>query len=90
MLSVSGKPKGLHIAVDLQPMFGKLNLLATSNIFFSFLFDVIRHPIKGASILAPLDFTELSSQAKITEMLEGQQVDVVLSDMVRPYTTHYT
>ncbi|XP_057368162.1 rRNA methyltransferase 2, mitochondrial-like [Daphnia carinata] len=39
------------------------------------------YPVEGAHILAPLDFTKLSSQTKVTEMLDGCLADVVLSDM---------
>lgn len=39
------------------------------------------YPIEGAHILAPLDFTKLSSQTKVTELLDGCLADVVLSDM---------
>lgn len=63
---VSGKQKGFHVALDLQPMY----------------------PVEGAIVLAPLDFTQASSQQKVTSVLDGLLADVVLSDMVS-ISTHF-
>ncbi|XP_078046476.1 mitochondrial rRNA methyltransferase 2 isoform X2 [Augochlora pura] len=38
-------------------------------------------PIKGAKILERMDFTDSASQAKLSELLKDEKVDVVLSDM---------
>ena len=38
-------------------------------------------PIDGATILPNYDLRQLSTQQKILNMLDGQRVDVVLSDM---------
>ncbi|KAJ4443252.1 rRNA methyltransferase 2, mitochondrial [Periplaneta americana] len=39
------------------------------------------YPIEGAKVLGNADFTSLSTHAKLTEMLSGTRVNVVLSDM---------
>ncbi len=41
------------------------------------------YPVEGAVILPPMDFTDASSQKKVSCQLNGSLVDVVLSDMVR-------
>ena len=40
------------------------------------------HSVEGATIIAPADFTLKNTQVKITELLAGQNADVILSDMV--------
>lgn len=44
--------------------------------------DLIRiHPIPGALLLSPMDFTKSSTQEKILQCLNGNLVDVFMSDM---------
>jgi len=44
--------------------------------------DLIRtHPIPGTILLCPMDFTQISTQEKIHQCLNGKLVDVFLSDM---------
>ena len=44
--------------------------------------DLIRmHPIPGAILLSPMDFTNPSSQQQLREILNGKSVDVFMSDM---------
>ena len=40
------------------------------------------HAVEGATIVAPADFTIETTQCKVTELLNGKYVDVILSDMV--------
>ena len=39
------------------------------------------HPVTGAFIIAPADFTAKETQDKIREHLSGEFVDIILSDM---------
>lgn len=39
------------------------------------------HAVEGATIVAPADFTIETTQCKVTELLNGKYVDVILSDM---------
>lgn len=39
------------------------------------------HPVDGAYVVAPADFTQVKTQQRILELLAGRQVDVILSDM---------
>lgn len=44
--------------------------------------DLIKiHPIPGATLLSPMDFTSPVTQRKLLEVLDGKLVDVFMSDM---------
>jgi len=40
------------------------------------------HSVEGATVISPADFTSTDTQNKVTDLLNGCHVDVILSDMV--------
>lgn len=40
------------------------------------------HSVEGATVISPADFTSAETQKRVTEILSGCYVDVILSDMV--------
>ena len=40
------------------------------------------HSVDGATVITPADFTSTETQKKVTDLLSGCNVDVILSDMV--------